>query len=80
MKVTISVIMALYNNDLYLVKRAIDSVHNQAYQHFKLIIVGDGRTNDTDNRLLNYAMRHENKIIYLRHKIVDKQNLSIGAC
>jgi glycosyltransferase involved in cell wall biosynthesis len=60
--------MAVYNTDFYLVKRAIDSVLNQAYQHFELIIMDDGSTNDPANRLLDYAMRHENKIIYIRHK------------
>lgn len=67
MKVNISVIMAVFNTDFYLVKRAIDSVLNQDYPHFELIIMDDGSTNDPDNKLMNYVTRHEKKIIYIRH-------------
>lgn len=64
---TISVLMAVYNTDFHLVKRAIDSVLSQYFTDFELVIIDDGSSNDTHNLLLNYAKKHENKIIYLRH-------------
>jgi glycosyltransferase involved in cell wall biosynthesis len=63
----ISVLMSVYNTDFSLVKRAIDSVLNQDFQDFELIIIDDGSYHFGLNRLVNYAERHEDKIIYLRH-------------
>jgi len=67
-KNTISVIMSVYNTPFELIKRAIDSVLNQDYTNFELIIVDDGSSNGTQNEILNYAIVHEDKITYLRHK------------
>jgi glycosyltransferase involved in cell wall biosynthesis len=66
-KVNVSVLMAVYNTDFLLVKRAIDSVLNQNFQDFELIIIDDGSYNDPKNQLFNYAKRHEGKVVYLRH-------------
>ncbi|MES2517250.1 MAG: glycosyltransferase family 2 protein [Bacteroidota bacterium] len=67
-KVKISVLMAVYNTEFFLVKRAIDSVLNQVFQDFELIIIDDGSDNDPQNQLLHYAKQHEDKIVYLRHQ------------
>lgn len=64
----IAVIMSVYNTSFQLVKRAIDSVLNQQFQDFELIIIDDGSDNDTQHQILTYAIKHENKITYLRHK------------
>lgn len=64
----VSVLMAVYNTDFNLVKRAIDSVFHQDHQNFELIIIDDGSKNDTQNLLLNYAIIHEEKVIYIRTK------------
>lgn len=67
-KYTISVILSVYNTPFNLIKRAIDSVLNQEYSDFELIIIDDGSNTNTQNEILNYAILHENKITYLRHK------------
>ncbi len=59
--------MSVYNTDFSLVKRAIDSVLNQEFQDFELIIIDDGSDNDPQNRLLSYAQQHENNVVYIRH-------------
>ena len=64
----ISVIMSVYNTSFKLIKRAIDSVLNQDFRDFELIIVDDGSDNDTQNQILDYAIKHEDKISYMRHK------------
>jgi glycosyltransferase involved in cell wall biosynthesis len=63
----ISVLMAVYNTDFSYIKRAIDSVLLQDFQDFELIIIDDGSTNTNRESLLQYAEKHENKIIYIRH-------------
>jgi glycosyltransferase involved in cell wall biosynthesis len=63
----VSVLMAVYNTDFSYVKRAIDSVLIQDFQDFELIIIDDGSTATNRESLLQYAEKHENKIIYIRH-------------
>lgn len=63
----ISVLMAVYNTNFDIVKRAIDSVLNQTFTDFELIVIDDGSNNDIQSLLLNYAIQHENKTRYLRH-------------
>lgn len=63
----ISVLMSVYNTDFSLVKRAIDSVLNQDFQDFELIAIDDGSHHFGLNKLANYAEKHEDKMIYLRH-------------
>ncbi len=54
-KPKISVLMASYNTDFFLLKRAIDSALNQSFQDFELIIIDDGSNNDKQNQLLNVS-------------------------
>jgi glycosyltransferase involved in cell wall biosynthesis len=66
--VKVSVIMSVYNTDFQLVKRALESVINQDFQDFELIVVDDGSDKDPEHNLLNFAIDHEDKITYLRHR------------
>ncbi len=73
-KVMISVLMSVYNTDFTVVKRAIDSVLNQHFQDFELIIIDDGSDNDVKNQILGYAQKKQDKISYLRHKNKGQAN------
>lgn len=66
--VKISVLMAVYNTDFQLTKRAIDSVLNQDFQDFELIIIDDGSTENDRKALLEYVEAYEEKIVYIRHR------------
>lgn len=59
--------MAVYNTDFYHIKRAIDSVLNQDFKDFELIIIDDGSTQTNRKSLLKYVEKHEDKITYIRH-------------
>lgn len=66
-KIKISVLMAVFNTEFQLTKRAIDSVLEQDFQDFELIIIDDGSTKNDRKSLLEYIEKHEDKIAYIRH-------------
>ena len=51
----VAVIMAVYNTPFDSIKRAIDSVLQQTFQDFELLIIDDGSTNDSESLILKYA-------------------------
>ncbi len=63
----ISVLMAVYNTNFSYVKRAIDSVLQQDFQDFELIIIDDGSKEIGLEKLMQYATKNEDKISYIRH-------------
>ena len=60
----VSVIIPTYNR-AHLIGRSIQSVLNQTYQDFEIIIVDDGSTDDTEDVIRNF---NDSRIIYIRHK------------
>lgn len=62
----ISVILPTYNRAKYLVK-CIETVLNQTFQNWELIIVDDGSSDETFNRI-NPLLMDSDKIRYLKHK------------
>ena len=67
-QVKISVLMAVYNTDFSYIKRAIDSVLNQDFQDFELIIIDDGSNATNREALMQYVEKYEDKIVYIRHR------------
>ena len=55
--------MAVYNTEFHLTKRAIDSVLEQDFQDFELIIIDDGSKGNDRKSLLEYVEKHEDKIV-----------------
>jgi len=49
----ISIILPVYNAEKY-IKEAVESVLNQTYQHWELLIINDGSTDNSENLLLNF--------------------------
>lgn len=66
----ISVIMPAYNVKKY-ISRCIDSILNQSYKDFELIIIDDGSTDGTDKIIDEYALK--DKRIIARHKANEGQ-------
>ena len=66
-QVKISVLMTVFNTNLLYTKRAIDSVLNQYFQDFELIIIDDGSKENNRESLMDYVEKYEDKISYIRH-------------
>lgn len=60
----ISVIMPVYNAENYL-KEAIDSILEQTFADFELIIINDGSTDNSDGIVSGYT---DPRIVYLKRR------------
>jgi len=74
----VSVLLPTYNSGKYL-KEAIDSIINQTYTHFELLILDDGSTDNTadiierysDNRIIYHNEQTNRGIVYQLNKGID---------
>lgn len=76
----VSVIIPTYNRAQYIAE-AIDSVLNQTYQDFEIIIVDDGSTDNTKEIIKPYLDDYSNKIRYFYQKnkgISAARNMAIN--
>jgi len=64
----ISVIVPIYNVSNYL-KKCVDSILNQTFKDFEVILVDDGSTDDSGNICNEYASKYKDKI-----KVIHQQN------
>ncbi len=62
----VSVVMPVYNRENY-VKEALDSVLNQSFQDFEIVVVDDGSTDKTPQILAQYAEK-DNRIRVFTHE------------
>jgi glycosyltransferase involved in cell wall biosynthesis len=63
----ISVLMTVYNTDMF-IREAIESILNQTFKDFELIIVNDGSTDKTKEIIREY-MKKDKRIVYLENPI-----------
>ncbi len=60
--------MAVFNTPFDLVKRAMDSVINQDFQDFELLVIDDGSEVRLSHELIQYCADHPNQTSYIRSK------------
>lgn len=63
----IDVLMTVYNDGDRFLKRSIQSILDQSYKNFKLIIVNDGSTDSTDE-IVSEFMNLDKRITYINRK------------
>lgn len=64
----ISVVMPVYNGALY-IRESIDSILNQTYSDFELIIINDGSTDNSEEIILSYQ---DPRIVHLKNEVNSK--------
>lgn len=74
---TVSVLMAVYNTPLPLVKRAVLSVLRQDFKHFELLILDDGSQLDLSAQIQATCLSMDDRVRYFRHEN-QGQSLSIN--
>lgn len=77
----ISVIVPVFNGEKYLAE-CLDSILQQTYENFELIVVNDGSTDDTANILKDYNSRDSRvNIIFQENRgLSSARNTALDAC
>lgn len=70
--VDISLIIPVYNVEKY-IRRTLESVENQTFKNFEVIIVNDGSTDGSLKIIEEFVNRNENFIL------IDQENKGVGA-
>ena len=70
-QIDISLIIPVYNVEKYL-RRTLESVENQTFKNFEVIIVNDGSTDGSLEIIQEFVNKHDNFIL------VDQENSGVG--
>jgi len=61
---SVSILLPVYNGERYL-REAVESLLNQTYPHFELVILNDGSTDRTEEIILSYD---DPRIVYVKNR------------
>lgn len=64
----VSIIVPIYNVELYL-ERCVDSLLNQTYQHYEIILVDDCSTDNSADIAYKYSVKYPNCCFFYQRKI-----------
>lgn len=71
MKIRFSIIIPCYNVEKY-ISKTLESVFNQTYQNFEIILINDGSKDNTGKILNNYSRKDK------RIKVIHKENEGVS--
>lgn len=63
---TVDVIIPFFNGEKYM-KRCLDSILNQTYKNYRVILINDGSTDKSGQIALSYISRYPKKFINIQH-------------
>lgn len=61
MSVEVSIVVPVYNVEKYL-PQCLESILNQTFQNFEIIVVNDGSTDESERIIQQYSLKYPNKI------------------
>lgn len=61
----VTVLMPVYNGEAYL-REAIESILNQTFSNFELLIINDGSSDSSEEIILSYA---DSRIVYIKNEL-----------
>ena len=71
MDAKVTVLMSVYNEDLSILSKSIDSIINQSYKEFRLLIIIDNPNNiDAINEGINGLKEFKNKVMIFLNQLV----------
>lgn len=71
----ISVLMSTYREEAYMLKESIESILNQTYKDFELIILLDDPNNETHKKIIQEYEREDDRI----HFYINEKNMGLTA-
>lgn len=79
----VSILMCVYNSNVDLFKEVINSIDNQTYDNFEVVIINDGSTDDELLNYLKYLNDKEKYVVYDNYKnegLINSLNRGIKLC
>ena len=76
-QIEISVLLSFYNTEIDLLKRAINSLVNQDFKQFELLIINDGSEAGLEEKINSYLLESKINYRYYQHENIG-QSLSIN--
>ena len=64
-------IIPVYNSDKF-IRKTLDSLYNQTYKNFEVIVIDDGSTDDSKKIIHEYLRKGHDKYYYQKNKGVKK--------
>lgn len=75
----LSIVLPVYNTEKYL-RKCLQSIFASTFQNFELVIINDGSTDSSEQIILEFKEKYEDKIVYIKKEnsgISDTRNLGV---
>ena len=82
--IDVSVILSAYNEEERWFREAVESIINQSYENFELILILDNPNNTLLEGIINEYVNKDNRIIYIKNEknlgLVKSLNKGLSYC
>ncbi len=75
----LSIVLPVYNTEKYL-RKCLTSIFENKFQDFELIIINDGSPDNSEQIILEFKQKYQDKIVYIKKEnsgISDTRNLGV---